>query len=81
MTDPGTLDLSGLVCPEVVVRLALHLRGLPPGRRVTVVATDPLSTLDVPVFLHRRSHLLIGQAHEAGRVTFVVETGVADGEE
>jgi tRNA 2-thiouridine synthesizing protein A len=69
------LDLSGLVCPRVVLRLAEHLRGLRLGSRVTVIATDPLSGIDVPYFLDKRGHRLVSRRRMEGRLVFIVEKG------
>lgn len=69
------LDLSGLRCPQVVLRLADHLRGQAPGLRVTVVSTDPLSAIDVPFFLDRTGHRLVSRERSGGEVRFVIECG------
>ena len=73
--EPGLLDLSGLACPQVVLRLADHMRTLPPGSCLTVVCTDPLSAIDVPFFLHRAGHELLAQAREQGSYRFVIRRG------
>ena len=70
------LDLTGLNCPHVVLRLAEHMRGVPPGSRVTVVSTDPLSAIDVPFYLDKVGHLLVSRRRDDGRITFVIEAGV-----
>ena len=70
-----TLDLSGLLCPHVVLRLADHLRDLPAGARVSVAATDPMSAIDVPFYLDKVGHRLISRARDGDRFLFVVERG------
>lgn len=73
----GTLDLSGLACPHVVLRLAEHMRSLTPGDRLRVIATDPLSAIDIPYFLDRTGHALLSRARQAGCIEFVVQAGSA----
>lgn len=72
----STLDLAGLLCPHVVLRLADHLRTLPPGARLAVISTDPLSAIDVPFYLEKVGHRLISRSRSDGRITFVVERGL-----
>ena len=69
------LDLSGLVCPHVVLRLAERLRAVAPGTRLRVLATDPMSAIDVPFYLGKVGHVLVSQQRTEGRVTFIVERG------
>ena len=73
------LDLTGLRCPQVVLRLADFLRDLPPGTRVEVTSTDPLSAIDVPFFLDRTGHRLLSRERVPPRVVFVIECAPADG--
>lgn len=70
---PCRLDLSGLICPQVVLRLADALRGLPAGSRIEVIATDPMSAIDVPFFLDKRGHRLVSRVRDAGSLRFLVE--------
>jgi len=73
----GTLDLSGLNCPHVVLRLAEHMRGLEAGARLIVISTDPLSAIDVPFFLDKAGHRLVSREKADGLIRFVVECGSA----
>ena len=69
------LDLTGLACPHVVLRLAEHMRALAPGDRLEVTATDPLSAIDVPFYLDKTGHRLVARSRQEGRLVFVVECG------
>lgn len=69
------LDLTGLNCPHVVLRLAEHMRGLARGHRLAVTASDPLSAIDVPFYLHRAGHRLLSREKLDGRILFVIESG------
>lgn len=70
-----TLDLTGLVCPQVVLRLAGFLREQPVGTQVTVISTDPLSAIDVPFFLDKVGHRLMSREKSGRQLLFVVERG------
>lgn len=52
-TDP-LVDARGLKCPLPVLRMEKALAALPPGARLTVLATDPMAKVDIP--LHCRQH-------------------------
>ncbi|MCZ8044078.1 MAG: sulfurtransferase TusA family protein [Beijerinckiaceae bacterium] len=72
MADCETIDLTGLFCPQVVLALARRVRGAPPGHRVIVLSTDPLSAIDIPVFAMRNRFELVGQASDAETRTFTL---------
>lgn len=69
---PRTVDLSGLTCPQVVLRLAERMREVPSGGEVLLVSTDPLSEIDVPLFVLRQGHTLRSQQKEAGLIRFLI---------
>jgi len=46
----GTLDATGLNCPEPVMMLHQHIRDLAPGGLLKVIATDPSTRRDIPKF-------------------------------
>ena len=48
----GILDARGLVCPEPVLRTAKAMRGVDPGETLTVLATDPVASIDFPYYCH-----------------------------
>ncbi len=68
------LDLAGLFCPQVVLRLADAIRDLSSPATLSVISTDPLSAVDIPVFLRRHGHSLLSMEEQEGRLTFVIET-------
>jgi len=53
------LDLRGLKCPLPVLRARKALRGLAPGIKVCVLATDPMSAIDIPHMCNEDGHTLI----------------------
>ena len=50
MAEP--LDLRGLKCPLVVLKIRRAMSGVSPGRTLAVLANDPMALLDVPVMCH-----------------------------
>ena len=42
------LDLTGLKCPLPALKTRKALKTLPPGDRLEVLCTDPLSVIDIP---------------------------------
>ncbi len=45
------LDLSGLKCPMPVLRTQKAVRDMQPGDLLEVIATDPMSAIDIPNLL------------------------------
>lgn len=48
------IDARGLKCPLPVLKMEKRLAVLPPGAVLTVLATDPMAKVDIP--LHCRQH-------------------------
>lgn len=48
------IDACGLKCPLPVLKMEKRLAGLGPGATLTVLATDPMAKIDIP--LHCRQH-------------------------
>ena len=64
------LDLQGLTCPLPVLKANKALRGLPPGARLTVLATDPAATRDFPAYCQETGHELVSVSEAAGVYRF-----------
>ena len=64
------LDVQGLTCPLPVLKANKALRGLPPGARLTVLATDPATTKDFPAFCRETGHELLSAAEAEGIYRF-----------
>ena len=62
------LDVQGLSCPLPVLKANKALRGLPPGARLVVLATDPAALKDFPAFCQETGHVLEASAEEPGGV-------------
>jgi tRNA 2-thiouridine synthesizing protein A len=57
-TPTVTVDATGLRCPVPVARLAEAMRTVEIGSRVALLATDPSSRVDVPVWCRLHRHRL-----------------------
>ncbi|MDO4427454.1 MAG: sulfurtransferase TusA [Moraxella sp.] len=67
MTDtPITLDTTGLICPEPVMLLHQAIRKASSGDILTVIATDPATTRDIPNFCRHLGHTLLTQSETDG---------------
>lgn len=70
------IDARGLLCPLPVLRLRKRLMALPPGSRVTLIATDKAAQIDVPHFCAQSGHILIETRPAApGETAYTVECG------
>ena len=59
MTDPETLDATGLLCPLPVLKARKRLKAMAPGAVLRLVATDPAAVVDVPHFCNESGHQLL----------------------
>jgi tRNA 2-thiouridine synthesizing protein A len=66
------LDLKGLACPLPVLRANKTLRGLQPGERLRVLATDRASVADFHAYCRETGHALVAWSEEAGVFSFVI---------
>ncbi len=67
------LDLSGLKCPLPVLRTQRALRDMQPGDRLEVIATDPMSSIDIPNLLRETGDRLLEQERDGTRFVFRIE--------
>jgi tRNA 2-thiouridine synthesizing protein A len=66
------LDVKGLNCPLPVLRANRILRGLPPGARLRVLATDRAAAADFQAYCRETGHALLAWSEEAGVLNFVI---------
>lgn len=69
------LDTRGLNCPMPSLMARKRLSELPPGARLTVLASDPMAAIDVPHLAQEDGHRVISSEEEAGELRFVLERG------
>jgi tRNA 2-thiouridine synthesizing protein A len=59
-TAMDTLDCLGQRCPAPVIALARHVRGMPVGAVVRVLADDPAAATDIPAWCRLRGQEYVG---------------------
>ena len=70
-TDTATLDCRGLKCPLPVLKMEKRLSQLPAGAALTVLATDPMAKVDIPLYCRQNGHAC--EASQQGEVfTFAI---------
>lgn len=67
------LDLSGLLCPLPVLKARKRLEALKSGDILTVIATDPMSAIDMPHFCNEQGHLFLDQTTKAQAFIFRIK--------
>ena len=71
-----TIDARGLKCPLPVLKLEKRLANARPGEVLTVLATDPIARIDIPLLCRQRGHAVeIAEDGEAMVFTVTVSSG------
>jgi tRNA 2-thiouridine synthesizing protein A len=65
-----TFDLSGLLCPLPVLKARKRLLAMQPGQVLKVIATDPMSAIDMPHFCNEQGHTLLEQSKDGEALIF-----------
>ena len=68
-----TLDLSGLPCPLPALKAGKVLEAMATGEVLRVIATDPMSAIDMPHFCAEQGHTLLDQTREANTFIFRIK--------
>ena len=55
-TEPEILDARGLKCPLPVLKMEKRLAQLSAGAALTVLATDPMAKVDIPLHCKQNGH-------------------------
>lgn len=56
LTTENVLDARGLRCPLPVLKAEKRLAQMQPGARLTVLASDPMAKVDIPLFCKQNGH-------------------------
>jgi len=67
------LDLAGLKCPLPALKTRKALKTLPPGDRLEVLCTDPLSVIDIPNLIRETGDKVEITERSQGRIVFLIE--------
>jgi tRNA 2-thiouridine synthesizing protein A len=70
------LDVKGLNCPLPVLRANRNLRGMKPGERLRVLATDRAAVADFQAFCRETGHALLAFSEENGVFSFLIRRRV-----
>ena len=70
-----SFDVSGLFCPEPVMLLHKEIKNIKEGQILSIVATDPSTTRDVPKFCHFLGHQLIAADEIDGKFHYYIKKG------
>ena len=68
-----TLDLTGLLCPLPIVRIAQAIRELQPGELIEALATDPGSVADFEAWCTTTGNELVESASKDGVYRFLIK--------
>ena len=71
------LDVKGMTCPLPVLRANKVLRGLEPGDRLRVLATDRAAVADMQAYCRESGHAMLAFSEEAGVFSFVIRKKAA----
>ena len=67
------LDLSGLLCPLPVFKARKRLEAMAAGKILKVIATDPMSAMDMAHFCNEQGHEFLEQWQEAKTLIFRIK--------
>lgn len=74
-----TMDATGTLCPEPVLRARRALDAAAPGTVIAVLTDDPLAEVDFGVFCARTGHELLAMETAGHGQRFVIRRRHADG--
>jgi tRNA 2-thiouridine synthesizing protein A len=66
----GTLDVIGLLCPLPVLKARKRLEAMPRGGILQVLASDPMTAIDMPHFCAEQGHELLSSERDGGTLIF-----------
>ena len=67
------LDARGLSCPMPVLRTKQALATMDPGEILQIMATDPMSVVDIDGFAFHNGHELLESTEVDGEFHFVIK--------
>ena len=68
-----TLDATGYNCPIPVLKTRKALKDMATGEQITVLATDPASSIDIPHFCNTTGHELVESTLDNGTYRYVIK--------
>ena len=74
----SVLDVKGMRCPLPVLRANRALRGMAPGDRLRVLATDRAAVADFQAYCRETGHALLASSDEGEMFSFLIRRRPAD---
>ncbi|UDG80060.1 sulfurtransferase TusA [Candidatus Steffania adelgidicola] len=71
-----TLDVSGLRCPDTIVRIRQAVRKMVDGQTLLIITDDPATTRDIPAFCRFMEHTLLLQITAHPPYRYLLRKGV-----
>jgi tRNA 2-thiouridine synthesizing protein A len=75
---PEVLDARGLRCPLPVLKMEKRLAQMPAGAALTVLATDPMAKIDIPLYCTQNGHGC-ATSNEGDVLSFVISKSATIG--
>ncbi|MFI6705493.1 sulfurtransferase TusA family protein [Nonomuraea sp. NPDC050478] len=69
---PVVLDGGDRRCVHLLIELSRLVAGLPSGRVVHLIATDPAAPIDLPAWCHLTGHRYLGALTSRGRPAYAI---------
>jgi tRNA 2-thiouridine synthesizing protein A len=69
------LDLRGLKCPLPALMARKKLAAMSPGETIQVLASDPLSVVDIPHMCGQEGHAMIARETAGDHYRFLIRRG------
>jgi tRNA 2-thiouridine synthesizing protein A len=76
----AAVNARGFACPLPVLKARKALRGLPPGRRLLVEATDQMAAIDIPHYCKESGHRLVAVETCGETLRFLIERAAQEAE-
>ena len=67
------IDLTGLLCPLPVLKARKRLESMRSGHVLKVLATDPMSAIDMPHFCNEQNHTLLTSEKDGDAFIFRIK--------
>lgn len=77
-TNETLLDVKGMTCPLPVLRANRALRGMAPGARLRVLATDRAAVADFRAYCEETGHALLAFSEDQGVFSFLIRRRAED---
>ena len=72
-TIHSTVDAKGLSCPMPIVKTAQHVKEVPSGSLIEVLATDADSVKDFAAWARSTGNGIVEQSEDGGIYRFVIQ--------